>query len=158
MAAAGALADENAIAGAFSVNILDNETKAYVTGSSSSLLADGSVKVTAQDDVEIISIGGSIALQGLGGMFSQGDGFSLGLANSTTITSNEVKAYIDNNVVVQANGNQAAINIFTGEVDDNGNKTTEKQRGVLVAAVSYDDIITISGTLSRSMSGIHETF
>ncbi|MBC8508279.1 MAG: hypothetical protein H8D34_25770, partial [Chloroflexi bacterium] len=117
------------------VNKLTNNTKAYIDGVST-ISADGSVAVQALDNLSVVTIAGSLAI-------SFGFG-ALGIANSDVITDNDVLAYIGNNSRVDARGNQAAIQIYTGDKNSNGDQITQAFNGVAAVAVSYEDVTNIA--------------
>ncbi|MCP4713387.1 MAG: hypothetical protein GY869_32560, partial [Planctomycetes bacterium] len=82
IAAGAAISTGSSLQGSFSINVLDNETRAYIFGSGSDIAADGNVLVSADDRLDIVTIAGTI---NIGGAFSGSSGTpnTVGLANST---------------------------------------------------------------------------
>ena len=62
-----------------------------------------SVAVVAEDRSKLVNVAGSVAL---GSLFSSSSDVisSVGIANTTVVTSNTVQAFIDDDITVQANG------------------------------------------------------
>ncbi|MEM8947207.1 MAG: hypothetical protein AAGD11_18685, partial [Planctomycetota bacterium] len=140
VAAGAAVSGATALQGSFSINVVDNETQAYIDGTTTNISAAGSVLVAADDRLDLVTVGGSFALGGFTG------GNSVGVANSTVVTDNLVEAYIGDGVSVQANAdtNIPALNVRTGEINDDLDKQTESSRGVMVTAVSLDEVISVA--------------
>ncbi|MCP4167372.1 MAG: DUF4347 domain-containing protein, partial [Chloroflexi bacterium] len=151
VAAGGSVSNNNARQGSFSINVINNKTKAFVTGSGSRVGADGSVLVHAEDHAVLVTVAGSVSL---GSLTGGSDGISsIGIANSTVVTHNSVMAYVDDGVTVQANANQAAFALFTGERDSGNHKIKQSLEGVLVQAESKDKIFTVAAGGSLAGDG-----
>ncbi len=142
VAAGAAIGGSAAGQGSFSISTIDNDTRAYITGAPSTILTDGSVKVVAADESQLVSVAGSVAL---GSLFSNSSDpiTSVGIAHSRFVTSNEVSAFIDNDVTVQANGNRGTVSVPTKSLG-NDQFVWQAQRGVAVAAVSNDTITNVA--------------
>ncbi|MBL8798396.1 MAG: hypothetical protein JNM56_31160, partial [Planctomycetia bacterium] len=144
VAIGGAAANSLGVAGSFSVNVIDNSIHAAIAGSDTVIDADGNVAVQADDHNTLFTLAGSVSLVGVLGYSGSGANTAIGVANSTVSLSNDVKAWLGDGVSVQADGNRGTVDVFTGTVDGAGDKATEAVRGVAVAAVSFDEITTIS--------------
>ncbi len=142
-ASLGASKDGMAIAGSAAVSDLTNTTKAYIEGKKlGGVTADGNVSLAADDDADILSVAGNIAIakgsQGIGGA-----GF--GGAASIIITDNTVESYIGSGSIVTAKGlGDDGIDVYTGEKDDDGNRLTKNMEGVSVTATSHEDILSVA--------------
>ncbi|MCP3934385.1 MAG: hypothetical protein GY708_03325, partial [Actinomycetia bacterium] len=150
-AVGAAVSGSEAFQGSFSINVLDNETHASIDGTAV-VFADGNVVVSAQDSLDMVTLGGSVAIAGL-----QSDkATSIGVANSTVITDNEVQAWIGDGTTIQANGDQLGYAAHTGHVGADGTKKTQTDKGLIVTAVSHDDITTIAagGSVSTNSAAI----
>ncbi|WP_158589118.1 leukotoxin LktA family filamentous adhesin [Alginatibacterium sediminis] len=132
ISAGGGLASKVGVAGSASIVQLNTEIASRVD-QSSSINADGSVAVLAKDQVEVFSLAGNVALAGKA---------AIGVSNSTLITNNRVEAQLAGDV--QANANQAATDVYTGKFDSNGDAITQSEQGVIVQAISSEDIQTIA--------------
>ncbi len=143
IAAGGAVSSQTARQGSFSVTVVNNATNAQIVGSGSNVSAEGSVLVSASDISKIFTLGGSVVISGLDGSSSSSPMSSFGIANSTLVTGNAVRAFISGTSIIQADGNLAPLNDQTDV-------------GVLVLAHSDDTLTTIAaaGVLSAAESGI----
>ena len=140
VAAGGSVSSGAARQGSFSINVLDNETKAFISGTQT-VTADGNVAVTAADRLDLVTIAGSVVFAGKSG---GGPLSAFGLSNSTIVTDNIVEAYIGDNVTVQAGANGEDITISIAEIDGDGNRQTVDTQGVAVTAHSSDNITTVA--------------
>ncbi|HUU83030.1 MAG TPA: hypothetical protein VM243_05950, partial [Phycisphaerae bacterium] len=130
IAAGGQGAGKVAIGGSVSINEYGNDVEAYL-GQGVTVEAEGSVTVQAVDDADFLLIAGVINGAGTA---------AVGVANTTLVTDNTVKAYVGQDATVRAKGNGDAVSAFTGTKDGNGNKKTEPMRGLAVTATSYEKI------------------
>ena len=110
------------------------------------ITADGSVIVSAADEVDITTIAGGVAIAQNG---------AIGLATSIVITDSTTEAYLGSNVHVNALGNQAAVAVNSGDRDDDGNLETVNFKGVGVLAVSFEDILSVAagGAGAENLAG-----
>ena len=115
------------VGGAVTVVVTTNDIEAYI-GQSAVVSTNGSIAISAEEDLVLVIIAGS----GAGGG-SAGVGASV--AVSTVV--NTVKAYIGNNAQVTALGNGDAVSFYTGA----GGKEKSDGRGVLIGAYSTEDVI-----------------
>jgi hypothetical protein len=129
IAAGGAGAGKVAIGGSVTINDMGNTTKAYISGNST-VIADGSVVVSAHDELSMLLVAGVLGGAGTA---------AIGVSNTTVITNNLVESYIGN-AQVTARGNQAPISVAAADKDINGNRTTESFTGLAVTATSWEDI------------------
>ena len=150
IAASLVAASGTAVSGSFTINVLNNRTRSLISGANTSVTADGNVWLDANDRGNVVAVSGGVALGGFlknketdeesaGGAIP-----TIGLSNSTVVTSNLVEASIATGVDVQANANQPAVAAFAGEFNSSGNRVLEAARGVIVTADSYDNIISIA--------------
>ncbi len=65
VAAGAAVGATAAYQGSVSVTVLNNDTQAYITDANSTILADGSVAVVAEDRSKLVNVAGSVALGSL---------------------------------------------------------------------------------------------
>ncbi len=114
IATSGAITSGRSFTGSLAFNITDNLTRARIEGSGTVVTADGNVVVSAQDAVTLGTGAGQVSIGGLGLEVGAG-GF--GVANATTLTSNQVLAAIADHVTVQANGNHGTSQVLTGDID-----------------------------------------
>ncbi len=153
-AAGGAVSSQDALQGSFSVNVLNNAAIASIHGALSNVDAFGNVIVSADDHLNLVSVGGSLVLTlgPLGGSPSRIP--AIGIANSTVITDNKVSASIGDGVTIQADAAGDSQAVFTGAIN-NGVKETELGKGVIVTAVSFDDIKTVAAgaTVTSRIAG-----
>ena len=141
-----AVANSEAISGSFSVDVIAHHISAYIDGTSATpVTADGSVLVSALNELFVVNAAGSVSFSSTS--------TSVGVANSTIITDNRTRAFIGDNSVVQANGNQAAIEVLTGEINDNGDRVSDSVKGVIVSSISFEEINSVAAGGSASGGG-----
>ncbi|MBM4043508.1 MAG: DUF4347 domain-containing protein [Planctomycetes bacterium] len=142
IALGGAFGNRYGVAGSVTVSYVGNETKAHI--SDSTVFADGNVVVSAMDDLDLLSIAGNIAGAGTG---------ALGIANSTLVTDTTVEAYVSGNIVAQ--GNNPAFDAYTGQKDEDGDPTTVSTKGLVLTAVSFEEVTTGAvGGVGAGQTGI----
>ena len=129
----GAAADQFALGGSVSINVVAHDIDAHISGTRS-VTADGSILVAAADDLVMTSVAGGVAL----GQNAVGAGVSLQIAK------NKVTAYIGADAVVDARGNGSGILAPTGTKDGSGNLQTTLVKGLAVTATSFEDVVTVS--------------
>ncbi|MFZ5944777.1 MAG: hypothetical protein ACOYVD_11740, partial [Bacillota bacterium] len=122
------------VGGAVGIVVSKNDIQAYV-GKEAVLRTEGSLAISANNDLTLVILAGS----GAGGG-SVGVGGSL--AVSTII--NSVQAYIGQNAKVMALGGGEAVDFYTGAAG----KVKDTARGVLVGAYSTEgiNIVVVSGS------------
>ena len=134
IAAGGGFANKAAGAGSASTNTIYTTTSAFIDGTVD-ITADGSVIVSAADEVDITTIAGGVAIAQNG---------AIGLATSIVITDSTTEAYLGSNVHVNALGNQGPVAVNSGDRDEDGNLETVNFKGVGVLAVSFEDILSVA--------------
>ena len=117
------------VGGAVGVTVSTNDIAAYI-GSYTNVEANGSVAVSATDDLVLVLLVGS----GAGGG-SVGVGGAIGVS----VIVNAVKAFIADYANVTALGNGTAVEFYTGAAG----KAKDSARGVLIGAYETEDIIAI---------------
>jgi hypothetical protein len=146
ISAGGGGAGTFALLGSFSFNTVATTIDSYI-GDYAVVTGEGNVVVAASDQAEIFSIAGNVSGAGTA---------SVGVANSTTITDNSVMAYIGD-ADVTALGNAGTVTVFTGHSDSSGEAETLAIQGLVVTAVSAEDIQTFavagSGAGSAGIAG-----
>ncbi|MEM0925381.1 MAG: hypothetical protein AAGJ83_05035, partial [Planctomycetota bacterium] len=142
VAAGAAIAGTVAAQGSFSIAVVNNDTTAFITNANSTIAADGSVKVEAKDNMQIANVAGSVALGSLLGS-SESPITSVGLANSTLVTTNQTRAFIDDDLTIQANGDRGTVPVARVDVTD-GSFLTDQRAGVIVNAVSNDQLTNVA--------------
>ncbi|RKY41296.1 MAG: hypothetical protein DRP85_06715, partial [Candidatus Makaraimicrobium thalassicum] len=144
ISAGGSGAGTFAFGGAVSINIITNTIQAYISGANP-VIADGSVLVSASDEANLWALAGNISGAGTA---------AVGIANSTLITNNTTEAYIGENAKVDAKGNGAGIDVFTG-IKNGDTYETENMHGLAVVAVSFEDIDTFAvGGSGAGVAGV----
>jgi len=137
-------AGQGIVAAVYSLN---NNTIACIKDGAS-VDTDGSFMVNAKDDTALKSIAGSAGVSGVLGV-----GGSL---NVNVITSN-TRSYIADNVTVRAKGLYDSMDVYTGELADDGDpltpitddvKKTSARHGVFVTAFATEDILSDTTGLS----------
>ncbi len=177
---AGTQADSTGVAGMLSVNIIKDETEAYINGSS---VTEGSgasppplnVVVDAYDDAEIVALGGAVGFgqkNGVGAAIGYNeiqstiladlDGSTLNVGGSVTVTaqSNQTIGGVVLGVGATTGSGTAAtgsvgINIITNTIDahisDGSNVTSGG--AVSLSATDQSLIIAIAGGVAVSFGG-----
>ncbi|MCX2983413.1 leukotoxin LktA family filamentous adhesin [Halieaceae bacterium IMCC14734] len=97
-----------AVSGVASAVVIANETEAYI-GADATVDSDGNVKLSAVDDALILNLGASGAGAGAAGV--------TGVVNVNTVTNN-TSAYIKDGATVNARGNAAGTDAYTGKLTD----------------------------------------
>ena len=98
IAASLVAASGTAVSGSFTINVLNNRTRSLISGANTSVTADGNVWLDANDRGNVVAVSGGVALGGFlknketdeesaGGAIP-----TIGLSNSTVVTSNLVEA------------------------------------------------------------------
>jgi hypothetical protein len=124
-----------AVAGSITVSVIDDTTKAYVSGATTKVTADGNLVVSAFQDLN--------AGIGSGGFAGAGE-VAVGLANTTIITNDLTEAYIGTGVTALGRGNGAAYPAYTGKKDGTGAPVTEDFHGVSVTSVSFQEVLSLA--------------
>jgi hypothetical protein len=142
-------ADEFALGGSVSINVIAHDIKAYIAGPRS-VEARDSILVSAADDLDMGSIAGGFALAT--GSFAG----AVGIANATQVTKNTVEAYIGQGAIVQAGGNGDGAAAFNGKKNDDGTPQTIPVNGLAATATSFEDVLTVAvgGAVSTGNLGI----
>ncbi len=129
----GAGGNNFALGGSVSLGDVSNTTQAYVLGGNVS--SPNSLQISALDESKLLIIGGGVAGSGQA---------AVGLGNATVLTNNVVEAFVGLNTNVSAMGAGAGLSVLTGTKDASGNKNSETRRGVIVTAVSFEDIVLVA--------------
>jgi len=95
-----------AVNGVAAVVVVDNTTEAFI-GDSAVVDSDGNVKLAAVDDTLLITVAGSGSGAGAAGV--------TGAVSVNTIT-NSTRAYVSDSAIVNAGGNAAGTEVYTGEL------------------------------------------
>ncbi|MEM6469652.1 MAG: hypothetical protein AAF802_08775, partial [Planctomycetota bacterium] len=142
VAAGASVGADAAYQGSFAITVVRTDTSARITNAASRILADGNVVVTAEDRAKIVNVAGSIALSALFSGSNEKIG-SVGLANGTVDKRSNVNAFIDDDILVQANGDRGFSLVPTSTIENKEFKK-ENQLGVAVAAVSNANIVNVA--------------
>ncbi|MCB2040473.1 MAG: hypothetical protein KDH48_06615, partial [Rhodoferax sp.] len=129
----GAAADQFALGGSVSMNIVAHDITAYISGTRS-VTADGSVLVSALDDLTMTNVAGGVAL----GQNAVGAGVAL------QVDKSQVAAYVGAGAVVDAKGNGAGLLAPTGTQSASGVPQTSAIKGLAVTAVAFENIHTVA--------------
>ncbi|MBC2721360.1 MAG: hypothetical protein HGJ97_01595, partial [Desulfosporosinus sp.] len=140
IAAAGSFAGSVAGSATVAINLINNEVKAYIVDSN--VRAEGNVYVLAQSHNAINSYGGSVGGAGVAG---------IGAAVVVNQINNTTKAYLSQASVI-ALGNGAALTV--NKWDDDGNKTTQLVKGLVVIADNREAITIYSGSAGVGSAGV----
>ena len=145
----GGFANKAGASGSASANTVYNNTKAYISGAAD-ITADGSVVVSAADELDIVTVAGAISGASKG---------AIGAATVVVITDNDTHAYIGANTRVNALGNQDYVAIYNGDRDNDGyisvgsdDLLTNDFKGVAVIAVSFEDIVSTAAGGAGAMN------
>jgi hypothetical protein len=127
---------EVAVGGSISVTVIDDTTQAYISGGTTNVTADGTVAVSAFQNLNL----------GIGaGGFAAAGTAAVGIANSTIVTDDITEAYIGAGATVLGEGNLAtAYQAYTGQKDGTGAPETEPFFGVSVTSVSFQDVLGLA--------------
>ena len=129
----GAVANNLAIGGSISVNVIAHDITAYITGTPS-VKATGSILIAAADDVKVANVAGGVAL----GNNAVGAGVAM------NITHNNILAYIGAGATVDALGNGNGLYAPVGTKDSDGDIETMLVKGLAVSATSFEKVFTLA--------------
>lgn len=130
--AAGFSASLAGVAGSAAVNMLDNDTAAYLQ--SATVVADNNVSVLAESHGDVTGTGGTVA----------GGGFGFGGTAVVNVIGNKTQAYVSKSTV-QANGAGNAAKVPVWNPTD-GVKSTEDVNGLIVIADSTEKLLAVNVT------------
>ncbi|MDU4960065.1 MAG: filamentous hemagglutinin N-terminal domain-containing protein [Sporomusaceae bacterium] len=135
VAVAGAAGLNAGVAGALSVNVIDNTTKAYIEDADKDVdkavvKAGNNVRIAARDDTSLAVMDGGVGFAILGG----GVGGSVNVA----VINKDTQAYVGDRAEVEALGNTPGANqsVYAGT----DTKTRKNSQGLAVEAVSKENI------------------
>ncbi len=129
----GAVANNLAIGGSISVNVIAHDITAYITGTRS-VKANGSILIAAADDVKVANVAGGVAL----GNNAVGAGVAM------NITHNNISAYIGAGATVDALGGGNGLYAPVGTKDSDGDIETMLVKGLAVSATSFEKVFTLA--------------
>ena len=131
------------VGGAVSVVVINNETHAHIgdhaseTQPAASVIAGGSILVSAQDSTDIDLIAGSLGI----GISGGGAGASVGVS----VIHKDTQAFIGDGAVVDARGNGIALTgLYDGGIDANGFSTGGDIHGLAVQAASFENLVSVA--------------
>ena len=128
-----AAANQTAIGGSISINVIAHSITAYISGARS-VKAGGSILISGADDLSSISVAGGVAV-------GQNAG---GIAVSLQIDLSRVSAYVGAGTTIDARGNGAGLFARNGTKDGNGVPQTTLVKGVAISATSFETYRTIA--------------
>jgi len=118
------------LAGSAGVYVVTTDTEATITGGAT-IFAGGDVMVAARGDFDLLDIAGQLSAGGTAGV---------GIAALVLVHTDTVTASIGEGASVTARGAGTAVQAVTGERDANGDWIKTAASGVVVTAVSYENI------------------
>jgi hypothetical protein len=154
ISAGGQGAEDCAVGGSVVISVLAPDVESYITGASSEVTAEGSLVVSALDNLFALLIAGVVG--GAGEV-------AVGVSNTTLVNVATVKSYIGSGVQVKAKGKKAAVDAYVGQRDSKGQPETSSFTGLAVSALSSEQIYTFAivgngaGTVSVAGSGTVNT-
>ena len=125
------------MAGSAGVYVVTTKTKAYLK-SGTILKVGGNALLIAEGDYDMLAIAGQISGGAAGG----------GISNVTLVHTDSVEAFIGNSANVTALGSGDPSQVPTGERDDDNQWLTTEANGLIISAISYEDILSIAAGAS----------
>ena len=117
------------VGGSVAFTKLDKETFAFIDGAT--VRADGNVLLRADSFTQFDPIAGAGAI---------GLAAGVGASGSLLMKADDTRAYITGGAVVDALATKDEVQVYTGERDGQGNRTTRNVRGVALSATNFDDV------------------